>query len=131
MSFNAVALIDDDPNLIKIGTTVLTKIGGKKVTSFISGEDFLAYIKDHVNIYDVILIDVNMPEMLGTEVVDRIVEKHPEFNTPIIFLTGMNDKNELKELFNHTGVIGVISKPFDPMELIHLVDDLLEAKSGV
>jgi two-component system, OmpR family, alkaline phosphatase synthesis response regulator PhoP len=128
MSFNTVALIDDDPSLVKIGSMALEKVGHKEVTSFSSGEEFLAHIQEASNSYDVILIDVNMPNLLGTEVIDKIVEYNPNFNIPIIFLTGTTDSKEVKELFNHAGVIGVISKPFDPMQLTNLVEDVMNEK---
>jgi CheY-like chemotaxis protein len=99
MSFTKVSLIDDDPSHIKLGTMALKKARGKEVTSFQSGEEFLTLVCLGLNSYDVILIDVNMPNLLGTDVVDQLA-LNPSFNNPIIFLTGTTDETEVKNLYN-------------------------------
>ncbi|MDR0520944.1 MAG: response regulator [Planctomycetaceae bacterium] len=60
---------------------------------------------------DLILLDVDMPEMSGYEVI-RILKSNPKTETiPVIFLTAMNDLgNELKGLSE--GAVDYVAKPF-------------------
>ena len=126
MSFSKAALIDDDPVFIKIASMSLEKVGQKEVICFTSGQEFLHNILSDSDYYDVILIDENMPNMLGTETIDSLFQQQPNFTTPIIFLTGTSNEADVKTLFEHQGVIGVISKPFDPISLTSLIDKILE-----
>lgn len=65
---------------------------------------------------DIILLDVMMPEMDGPELFERIKQIEHLKNTPTLFMTAKVQPNEVKELMA-SGAIGVISKPFDPLEL--------------
>ncbi len=119
-------MLDDDDSILKIGSMSLEKIGKKEVTTFSSGQDFLKSIMDDPKQFDVILIDVNMPEIMGPEVVEKILEKINDFSTPILYLTGTNDKEEVRKLQEGPLIRGVIEKPFDPMKLANLISDTLK-----
>ena len=65
---------------------------------------------------DLFLLDYNMPEINGFELV-KIIREFPEFaKTPIIFLTSEHSKNHL-ELAIKLGVNDYIVKPFNPRKL--------------
>jgi putative two-component system response regulator len=62
---------------------------------------------------DLILLDVDMPEMGGFEAIQILKENPDTVDIPVIFLTAMNDSgNELKGL--ELGAVDFISKPFSP-----------------
>ena len=74
---------------------------------------------------DVILLDVMMPGMDGWEVFGELLEDERTANIPIVFLTAraeLRDQARGLEL----GGIDYVTKPFNPLELAPLVDDLLE-----
>jgi DNA-binding response OmpR family regulator len=74
---------------------------------------------------DVILLDVMMPGMDGWDVFGELLEDEGTAKIPVVFLTAraeLRDQARGLEL----GGIDYVTKPFDPLELAPLIDDLLE-----
>ena len=74
---------------------------------------------------DVILLDVMMPGMDGWQVAERLVEDDKTNHIPLIFLTAraeLRDRARGLEL----GGVDYITKPFNPVELASVVEQLLE-----
>jgi DNA-binding response OmpR family regulator len=74
---------------------------------------------------DVILLDVMMPGMDGWEVFGELLKDERTAEIPIVFLTAraeLRDQARGLEL----GGVDYVTKPFNPLELAPLVDDLLE-----
>jgi DNA-binding response OmpR family regulator len=74
---------------------------------------------------DVILLDVMMPGMDGWQVAERLVEDDTTNHIPLIFLTAraeLRDRARGLEL----GGVDYITKPFNPVELASVVEQLLE-----
>jgi len=74
---------------------------------------------------DVILLDVMMPGMDGWEVFGRLLDDERTATIPVVFLTAraeLRDQARGLEL----GGVDYVTKPFDPLELAPLIDDLLE-----
>ena len=72
-----------------------------------------------------ILLDVMMPGMDGWQVAGELLEDERTAKIPVVFLTAraeLRDQARGLEL----GGIDYVTKPFDPLELAPLVDDLLE-----
>ena len=74
---------------------------------------------------DVILLDVMMPGMDGWQVFGVLNEDERTSEIPVVFLTAraeLRDQARGLEL----GGVDYVTKPFDPLELAPLIDDLLE-----
>jgi DNA-binding response OmpR family regulator len=74
---------------------------------------------------DVILLDVMMPGMDGWEVFGALNDDERTSEIPVVFLTAraeLRDQARGLEL----GGIDYVTKPFDPLELAPLIDELLE-----
>jgi len=74
---------------------------------------------------DVILLDVMMPGMDGWEVFGALSGDERTAKIPVVFLTAraeLRDQARGLEL----GGVDYVTKPFDPLELAPLIDDLLE-----
>jgi DNA-binding response OmpR family regulator len=74
---------------------------------------------------DVILLDVMMPGMDGWRVFEELVDDERTSGIPIVFLTAraeLRDQARGLEL----GGIDYVTKPFNPLELAPLVENLLE-----
>lgn len=110
-----ILLVDDEKSIQMLAKMVLEKIGGFEVDIFSSGLEALESISEN-KIPDLILLDVVMPEMDGTEVIKRIKSHYLLTKTPVFFLTGKNSESEIQNLLK-LGACEVISKPFDPQLL--------------
>ena len=74
---------------------------------------------------DVILLDVMMPGMDGWQVAERLFDDAATSEIPLVFLTAraeLRDRARGLEL----GGVDYITKPFNPVELASIVEDLLE-----
>ncbi len=74
---------------------------------------------------DAILLDVMMPGMDGWEVLEELLEDERTKDIPIVFLTAraeLRDQARGLEL----GGVDYVTKPFNPLDLAPLVEDLLQ-----
>ena len=69
---------------------------------------------------DLILLDIDMPEIDGFEVLEIIKRKEEYANIPVIFLTAMTDGG-VKEKGYKLGAVDFIGKPFSPGVLMEIV----------
>jgi CheY-like chemotaxis protein len=80
---------------------------------------------------DLILLDIIMPELDGSEVAFRLVHDARTKDIPIVFLTCLAEEKDLNE-FDGLKLIGgrrFISKPCQTSELVKVIKEVLEAKS--
>lgn len=87
-----------------------------------------ALIQAEKNIYDVIILDIMLPEMNGLEVLKKVRDKN--ILTPILLLTA-KDSIDDKILGLETGADDYLTKPFSTMELIARVKALARRRADV
>ncbi|MFP4363202.1 MAG: diguanylate cyclase [Spirochaetia bacterium] len=108
-----ILIVDDNPQNIQLVAAALKDEGYK--LSF-AQSDQGALQKINSTLFDLILLDIMMPEMDGYEVCSKILE-NPEFREiPIIFLTAKADKESIVEGLR-TGGADYVVKPFHGDEL--------------
>ena len=106
-----ILVVDDDPTNTKILKFLLTG-EGYEVTALTSPVEALRNLGE--NVYDLIILDIVMPEMDGLELCQRI---RATSTTPIIFISALGEiKDKITGL--KAGGDDYISKPFDPNELL-------------
>lgn len=106
-----VLWVDDDPDIRMVGELTLSFHRGWSVTSLASGREALALQPDAP--FDVILLDVMMPDLDGVKAVEALRELAWAKETPIVFVTARVQSVDLQH-YATVGVQGVIKKPFDP-----------------
>jgi len=110
-----VLLVDDAEDIRVIARMSLERVGGMRVVAVSSGEAAIEAVTGD-GPFDVVLLDVMMPGMDGPSTLEALREKGLEAQVPIVFLTAKGQPSERQRL-GSLGVVGVISKPFDPLEL--------------
>ncbi len=104
----SIMAVDDNPANLKLLEDMLRE-HGYEVRSFPRGRHALAAAER--NPPDLILLDINMPEMSGYEVCERLKADARLREIPVIFLSALNDAaDKVKAL--KTGGVDYISKPF-------------------
>lgn len=73
---------------------------------------------------DLILCDIMMPEMNGYEVIRELKDNDLTASIPFIYVTASGEKSEI-EMAMGMGANGFIRKPFDPRELMQLINKWL------
>jgi len=112
-----IFLVDDDATNLAVGRDTLSAY--YDILTLNSGARLLKVLER--NIPDLILLDVEMPEMSGYEVIRKIKSKTETANVPVMFLTAKKDgASELEGL--SLGAIDYISKPFSPPLLLKRIE---------
>jgi CheY-like chemotaxis protein len=80
--------------------------------------------------FDLVVVDHQMPEMTGEELV-RLIRGHaPCAHTPVVMLTAKLYEIDRDHLKNDLHVYDIIPKPFSPRALTQAVEDCLAASVG-
>lgn len=116
-----ILVVDDNKVSLSAAKTVLNE--HYRVITVMHGSQALSFLDK--NGCDLILLDINMPEMDGFEVYSKIREKGSCADIPIIFLTSDNDAATETRCFE-TGAIDFIAKPFVPSVILSRVGRVLE-----
>ena len=120
-----ILMVDDSPKNIQVVANFLQNEGydlsfatdGKEALQILSKVDF-----------DLILLDVVMPEIDGFEVCRKITSNEKHKNIPVLFLTVKTDPESIIKGFESGGV-DFITKPFNPYELLARIKTHLRLKS--
>jgi two-component system chemotaxis response regulator CheY len=118
-------IVDDSTMLRDMLSYALNEGGYSDVTEAVDGVDGLNKAKS--TNYDLIISDVNMPNMDGITMVSE-VRKLPQYaKTPILVLT-TERSDEMKSKGKAAGATGWIVKPFVPDQLLKAVNIVLNKK---
>jgi two-component system, OmpR family, response regulator len=116
-----ILYVEDEPHIQKIAKLSLEKIGGFEFEACGSAQEALEMAPAYRP--DLILLDVMMPEMDGTEALQAFRKIEETQETPIVFVTARLQKHEI-EYFRSLGAIAVIGKPFDAIRLPEIVSEI-------
>lgn len=122
MNHKRVLIIDDEEAIQTVVKFGLKMSVGWEVLTANSGLEGIKCAQTEQP--DIILLDVMMPEMDGLATFKRL-QRHPETQSiPVILLTAKAQASE-KRVFQKTGVNGVITKPFNSLELAGEITHIL------
>ena len=121
-----IIVIDDDISFLKTAGTILSK-HSMRATALKSGRIALDYIRKN-GFPDLILLDMNMPEMDGFETLELLKAEMPQDrDVPVIFLTGEEGHSpEVRAL--EAGAVDYIRKPFNPEVLVSRIRKVLDRR---
>ncbi len=121
-----IMLIDDEPVNIAVAQKLLERAG---YYSFKSTTDSTAAFKlIQSSLPDLVLLDINMPEVSGIEILKQIRTHRATQHLPVLILTANSD-NDIKLICLELGATDFLIKPVDPMELVPRVRNALQSKS--
>ncbi len=120
MSANILTV--DDSASIRLTTRIALTNAGYTVTEAVDGADGLNKMKS--GNFDLIVTDLNMPNMDGLAMIRGLRQLPAYMGTPVIFLTTESD-GDLKQQAKAAGATGWLTKPFDPENLIKIVRKVL------
>ena len=119
-----IIVVDDDPIILKRAWNTLTE-AGFKVVVLKSGNALLEYMEKQPA-PNLILMDINMPEMDGFEVIQKLKKGKVDWrDTPVIFMTA-NEDEETETMGLTLGAMDFIRKPFVPNVLVLRVRHAVE-----
>lgn len=118
---NKILYLEDDPDIKTIAELSLVDISGFECEMVTNGVEALDKLKTYTP--DIILSDMMMPEMDGVTFLKELKSNSKYKDIPVIFMTAKVANHEIEEYIK-LGAIGVIIKPFNPMDLPEQIKEL-------
>lgn len=118
----ASILTVDDSSSLRIAIRIALSGAGYDVSEAVDGLDGLNKAK--ATKFDMIIADLNMPNMNGLEMIREIRKLPIQLGTPIIFLTTESDE-AMKQEARAAGATGWLVKPFVPDQLLRIASKVL------
>ncbi|WP_179640878.1 response regulator [Sphingomonas guangdongensis] len=115
-----ILCVDDDPDIRLIVELSLHLDPDMRAITVGSAVEALSVLEEQT--FDVVLLDALMPELDGLGLLERMLRGEGGPPTPVVFLTADALR---RSRYDRAGVLGVISKPFDPMKLAEVVRALV------
>ncbi|MFH1769333.1 MAG: response regulator [Parcubacteria group bacterium] len=129
---NSILVIDDNKDFLEIFSTKLESAGFDVITA-LGAKEGIESAKEKKP--DLILLDVEMPEMTGVEVLAKLKENKETKNIRVSFLTNYGEpkkeKTWIDEKFaRETGAVDYIKKSEDLDKIVKEVKTLVESNKG-
>nr|WP_325248270.1 response regulator [Amylibacter sp.] len=125
-----VLAVDDDPLILEVFKNNFDDMGLRSLECASSGADALAVLAKARNPFDVILLDIDMPQMDGITLCRKIRRLHDYATTPILMVTTITKEESVREAFT-AGATDYVCKPVKPLDLaarMHSVTHLLRER---
>ena len=119
-----ILIVEDSPTMRSLLSTSLEELDGEiKITQVASGFEALRYLPREQ--YDLIVTDINMPDINGLELVSFVKSNASYRDIPLIIVsTESSERDRDKGL--ELGADAYLVKPFEPEALRDLVRELLD-----
>lgn len=119
MEKKKVLIVDDEPDVLKLLGERLSKAGYDVIKASSGKEAIDAAVRKSP---DLIILDIAMPEMDGSEVASFLRNEPKTKDIPILFLTCLFTKQEEKVCGHMLGQNFFVAKPYDVAELLSEID---------
>lgn len=117
----AVLIVDDDPFIRKLVATTLEDVAEFDLVEARDGEEAVEAARRHGA--QLVLLDIDMPRTDGIEACRRLRAQDETAGATIVMLTAAAGEEAQREA-ERAGADLFLTKPFSPLELLRLVDDL-------
>ena len=115
-----ILMVDDDPDLREALADQLVQTEEFDVFEASDGAEGLARAKEQT--YDLVILDVGLPDMDGTQVFALLTQRHPDL--PIVFSTGHADRAKLDAYLERPHV-SCLLKPYESSSLLTAIRDVM------
>jgi two-component system, cell cycle sensor histidine kinase and response regulator CckA len=119
-----VLFVDDEDLIIEIAEELLNSLGYKALTAR-SGKEAIEIFDENKEHIDIVLLDMIMPDMSGSDTYDRMKEVDPDIK--VLLSSGYSINGQATEIMDR-GCNGFIQKPFKMKELSRKLREILDEK---
>ncbi|MDA8414788.1 MAG: response regulator [Desulfobacteraceae bacterium] len=121
MQRKRVLIIEDEESLLKLLTVILT-VNGFEVSGVSTGSEALEKLSNEA--FDLILLDIMLPDINGYDICRRIKEHPLHASIPVVMLTAKKSAED-RELGSTCGAAAYLTKPFKSAIIIEVIEKLL------
>jgi DNA-binding response OmpR family regulator len=126
MQKKRVLIIEDEESLLKLETILLT-VKGYDVTGVTTGTGALEKLSEET--FDLVLLDIMLPDIDGFEVCRQIRKNTRTSKVPVVMLTARKSLED-QERGSECGADAYLTKPFKSAMIIEVIESLLRPGSG-
>lgn len=123
-----ILIVDDERDVLSVLGKGLTKRGYSVILADNGGDAIMLAKSEHP---DLIVLDILMPGMDGTEVAAELRENPETEDIPVMFLTCLYPKEKEVERGNMIGVHLMFAKPYDIEEMLTAIETLMREKKRI
>ena len=121
-----ILVVDDESEVLQYIDSILRRSGYEVMTTT-SGREAVDLAKQHQP--DLLILDVLIPDMMGGEVQNMLLQDSSTAHIPIIFITGLNTKEEERIISEGTGTCRVLAKPVSAEKLLGAVSHVFSEET--
>jgi PAS domain S-box-containing protein len=110
-----ILVVDDEQSLLALTKRAVERLGCEALTAS-SGREALRLVHERTGAIDLLLTDVRMPEMTGTELVDTLIQQGKDL--PVLFVSGQLDA-PIPTHWPATVPRRFLAKPYKREQLVH------------
>lgn len=125
-SLQRILYAEDEPDVQTVVELTIQSMSDYEIKICENGKVLLDSIDEYCP--DLILLDVMMPEMDGPTTFKTLKAQEKTKDIPVIFMTAKAQVHEV-EIFKESGALGVITKPFDPVNLCSEIEEIWNKKN--
>jgi DNA-binding response OmpR family regulator len=119
-----ILIVEDDQHIRKL-LNILIRKEDIQIDEAVEGNEALTKLKD--NTYDLVILDIMMPNVDGFSILKKMREEQATANLPVIIVTAKTEDKDLMKGYS-MGANYYITKPFEPQDLIHSIELILKIK---
>ena len=112
-----VLIVEDEMPMAMLMVNVLTRVGCD-VEAVCTGKKAMELARNRK--FDVITLDISLPDADGFQICTELKERHISRNTPVIFVSSRTCAADIQEGMKR-GAVDYITKPFDATDFIYRV----------
>ena len=116
----AKVLVVDDDEAMRLALTRTLQAAGYETAPAVDGADALEQFRAAPA--DMVIVDLYMPGQEGLETLSQLRRDYPD--VPVIVMSGNRNREVMLRAAERLGAAYTISKPFEPEELIGLLQSL-------
>lgn len=122
MGNESVLLVDDEERILTVGKEICKALG-YSVTTASSGQEAIEKYKDKNNHFNIVILDMIMPQMNGLETFKVLKKFDPDVK--VLLSTGYSIDEKAQEMLR-AGCKGYILKPYSVIDFSHKIREILE-----
>jgi CheY-like chemotaxis protein/anti-sigma regulatory factor (Ser/Thr protein kinase) len=127
LASQTVLLVDDEPLVLRAGTRMLQTLGCS-VLSARNGREAIETFKSNRDAIGLVILDLIMPEMDGTETLAQLKAIAP--SVPVLLASGYTQEVERVSELRESMHCGFLPKPYHPEELIAAANNILPHRAA-
>lgn len=119
-----ILIVEDDQHIRKL-LNILIRKDDVEIDEAVEGNEALEKLR--ANRYDLVILDIMMPNVDGFSILKDLRERPETATLPVIVVTAKTEDKDLMKGYS-MGANYYITKPFEPQDLIHSIELILKIK---